>query len=201
MRFRVARVIAQRNAYQRHVANMFRLIGEDADTAARNAERVLAIETDLAKASLERVRRRDPRNLDHPFRRDELAGLTRNFAWDRYFASLGEPPTQRLNVGWPEFFRGFDALLAGHDMGSLKAYLRWHLLIATAQVLPKAFVAERFDFQGRTLGGAREERARWKRCVTQTNAALGEELGKVYVAGEFGARASFAGGRALNWTD
>jgi putative endopeptidase len=176
-----------RNAYRRHVANMFRLLGEGA-AADANADRVLAIETDLAKASLDRVKRRDPKNLDHKLRRDALAGLAPRFAWDDYLTAVGQGSIESLNVGWPDFFKGFDGVLAGYDVAALRAYLRWHLVNRAAPWLPKAFVAERFDFQDRILSGAREDRPRWKRCVEQTNWLIGEDLGRAYVAAAFGPR-------------
>jgi endothelin-converting enzyme/putative endopeptidase len=174
-----------RNAYRRHVANTFRLLGEGA-AADANADRVLAIETDLAKASLDRVKRRDPKNLDHKLRRDALAGLAPRFAWDDYLTAVGQGSIESLNVGWPDFFKGFDGVLAGYDVAALRAYLRWHLVNRAAPWLPKAFVAERFDFQDRILSGAREDRPRWKRCVEQTNWLIGEDLGRAYVAAAFG---------------
>jgi putative endopeptidase len=175
-----------RNAYRRHVANMFKLLGEEPAAAERDADGVLAIETDLAKASLDRVKRRNPKNLDHKLPRAELAALAPRFAWDDYLAEVGQGSFESLNVGWPDFFKGFDGVLADADLAALKAYLRWHLVSAAAPSLPKAFVAERFDFQGRILGGAKEDRPRWKRCVEQTNRLLGEDLGRAYVAAAFG---------------
>jgi putative endopeptidase len=175
-----------RNAYRRHIANMFALLGEEPAAAAAHADRVLAIETDLAKASLDRVKRRDPKNLDHKLGRDQLAALAPRFAWNDYLAAVGQGAIESLNVGWPDFFKGFEGVLDGYDVAALKAYLRWHLVNGAAPSLPKAFVAERFDFEDRILTGAREDRPRWKRCVEQTNYLLGEDLGRAYVAAAFG---------------
>jgi endothelin-converting enzyme/putative endopeptidase len=177
--------IELRNAYRRHVANMLRLLGEPGDVAEKNAGVVVALETDLAKASLDRVKRRDPRNLDHKLSRADLAGLAPRFAWDDYFSAVGQGGIDSLNVGWPDFLKGFDAVLGRYDVAALKTYLRWHLVSRAAQWLPKAFVAERFAFQGRMLTGAQEDRPRWKRCVQQVNWMIGEDLGRAYVAAAF----------------
>jgi len=174
-----------RNAYRRHVANMLRLLGEPTDVADKNADVVLALETDLAKASLDRVKRRDPKNLDHKLSRSDLTGLAPRFAWDDYFSAVGQGGIDSLNVAWPDFLKGFDGVLGGYDVAALKTYLRWHLVNRAAQWLPKAFVAERFAFQGRILIGAQEDRPRWKRCVQQTNWMIGEDLGRAYVATAF----------------
>jgi putative endopeptidase len=180
-----AHSVELRNAYRRHVANMFELLGEQSEAADTHADLVLAIETELARASLDRVKRRDPKNLDHKLSRAELAALAPRFAWDDYLAAVGQGGIDSLNVSWPDFFKGFDGVLAGYEIPVLKIYLRWHLVNRAAQWLPKAFVAERFAFQGRVLTGAQEDRPRWKRCVEQINWMIGEDLGRAYVAAAF----------------
>jgi len=177
--------VATRKAYRQHVGNMFRLLGEPSDAADRNAESVLALEADLAKASLERVNRRDPKNLDHKLPRAELAALAPHFAWDDYFAAVGQGAIDQLNVGWPDFLKGFDGVLAGNDVPALKAYLRWQLVNRAAIWLPQVFVAERFAFERRVLSGAQEDQPRWKRCVQETTWLIGEDLGRAYVAAAF----------------
>jgi putative endopeptidase len=180
-----AKSVELRAAYLRHVANMFRLAGDDEAAAALNADQVMAVETALAKASLDRVGRRDPKNLDHPFARQELTALTAHFDWNRYLADVGTGSVDLLNVGWPDFFTGLDTVFAENNMPALRNYLRWHLLNRMAGLLPKAFVDENFAFFGRTLTGAKVIRARWKRCVEGVGRSLGEELGKAYVDAYF----------------
>ena len=174
-----------RNAYRRHVANMLRLLGEPAEAADRDADVVLALETDLAKASLDRVKRRDPKNLDHKLPRAELAALAPRFAWDDYLSAVGQAAIDKLNVAWPDFLKGFDGVLGSYDAAALRSYLRWQLVNRAALWLPKAFVEERFAFQGRILTGAKEDRPRWKRCIEQINWLIGEDLGRAYVAAVF----------------
>src|SRR5262249_7639097 len=107
------------------------------------------------------------------------------FAWNDYLSAVGQGGIEFLNVAWPDFLKGFDGVLGGHDVAALKTYLRWHLVSRAAQWLPQAFVAERFAFQGRILAGAQEARPRWKRCVQQVNWMIGEDLGRAYVATAF----------------
>jgi putative endopeptidase len=174
-----------RQKYRRHVANMFELIGEVPQIADTHADLVLAMEGELARASLDRVKRRDPKNLDHKLSRAELAALAPRFAWDDYFAAVGQGGVDSLNVASPDFVKGFNEVLINYEVPVLKFYLRWHLISRAAQWLPKAFVAERFSFQGRVLTGAQEDRPRWKRCVQQINWMMGEDLGRAYVASAF----------------
>ena len=77
------------------------------------------------------------------------------------------------------------ALIRSEPLTTWKAYLRWHLISAAAPALPKRFVDENFDFNGKTLAGVPELRTRWKRCVAQTDAGIGMALGHLYVNEHF----------------
>ena len=182
-----ARFADVRKQYPPHVQKMFELLGEPQDAAARDAQTVLDIETALAKASLDRVKRRDPANLDHKMIRRELAALAPHFDWNAYFTATGAPAFTEINVGWPDFFKGVDELLQARSLDDWKAYLRWHTVHDKAPLLPKAFVDENFNFFDKTLNGTKELRPRWKRCVELTNRQLGEALGQRYVEATFGA--------------
>src|SRR5687768_11353067 len=176
-----------RKQYVPHIARMFELAGDTRDAALQAARDVMDIETALARASLERVKRRDPANRYHPMPKTELAGLAPAFGWDAYFAAVAAPPVRSLNVTWPDFFKGMQAVVADKEIGALKRYLRWHALHYAAPLLPAAFVNEDFAFYGKTLTGAKELRPRWKRCVQLVDAHLGEALGQRYVEATFGA--------------
>ena len=99
--------------------------------------------------------------------------------------AIGSPRVSELNNATPDFFPALLEAVGSTDLETLKAYMRYHLLTTVASRLPKALDAENFDFYGRKLNGQPEQRARWKRCSNAVNAALGEALGKVYVAQYF----------------
>ena len=160
---------------------MLVLAGEKPETAAASVKAIMAIETALAKASLDRVSRRDPARLYHDLTLAELGKLSPAFDWNRYLVTRKAPKFNALNVAVPEFVKGFNDVIANTELGDIKTYLRWRLLSTTASMLPKAFVDEQFKFFGKTLTGATELRPRWKRCVRFTNSDLGEALGKAYV--------------------
>src|SRR5688572_2394297 len=153
-----ARFADVRKQYAPHVARMFELAGESKEAALQAARDVLEIETALARASLERVKRRDPANRYHPMPKSDLAALAPGFGWDAYFAAVAAPPVRSLNVTWPDFFKGLEAVLAQKEVRPLKNYLRWHALHTAAPLLPAAFVNEDFAFYGKTLTGAKELR-------------------------------------------
>jgi putative endopeptidase len=175
-----------RNQYVRHVANMMRLLGESEANAEHDAEKVMEIETALAKVSMDVTSQRDPNNVYHMMPASELATLAPSVAWNQFFVATGLPPVAELNVANPEFLKGLNRLIGSTDLDTIKTYLRWQLIKATpGDVLPEALDDEKFDFYGRKLRGQPEQRPRWKRCVSATDAALGEALGEVYVRQEF----------------
>ena len=141
----------------------------------------MELETALAKASLDRVRRRNPDNTYHKMTVDELALLTPDFGWKQYITSVGIPPVESLNVAVPDFMKALNGAVADTSLGDLKTYLRWHVLLANANLLPRAFEDENFRFYEHVLRGTKEMPPRWKQCVRSTDRALGEALGREFV--------------------
>jgi endothelin-converting enzyme/putative endopeptidase len=177
--------VALRKDYLSHIARMLVLAGEDQHTAEHGADAVLAIETSLAKGALDRVARRDPQKTYHKLARAELDSLTPRFAWTGYFAGVGAPPLDTVDVAETKFLQTVDSVVAGTSLDDLKTYLRWHLISDAAPWLSKVFVDENFAFYGTRLTGEKENKPRWKRCVGAVDDALGEDLGRAYVAEAF----------------
>jgi putative endopeptidase len=174
-----------RDEYQKHVAKMFELAGDQADKAAEEGKTIFAMEKKLAEASKTRIERRDPAANYHKLTRTELGELTPHFNWNRYLKNRGIPEVQLVNVGQPDFFKTFDAMIASVPLGDWKTYLRWHALNSFATVLSSPFEQEDFNFNGRVLSGTKELQPRWKRCVQGTDNVLGEALGQFYVEKTF----------------
>jgi endothelin-converting enzyme/putative endopeptidase len=175
-----------RQQYVQHVTKMLKLMGEADAQAASDAQKIMTLETALAKVSMDITSQRDPKNVYHPMPASQLAGLAPEIAWQEFFERTGTPAFTDLNVTNPEFFRGLNSLLQSTDLETIKTYLRWQLVQGTpSYALPEAMDEETFDFYGRDLSGQPQQRARWKRCVQATNGALGEALGEVYVKENF----------------
>ncbi|MGC1620281.1 MAG: M13 family metallopeptidase [Candidatus Acidiferrum sp.] len=170
-----------RDAYVKHVAKMFELLGDSPEAAAPEAATVLDIETHLAEASMKNTDLRDPEKTYHRMKLADLQAMTPGFNWESYFRAIGHPELKEINVGQPDFFKALDSKLTATPLADWKTYYRWHLLNASASALPEKFVDEEFEFRGRTLTGAKEIQPRWKRCTQATDRALGEALGQVYV--------------------
>ena len=182
-----AKSVETRQKYVEHVQKMFELAGDKPEAAAAEANAVLAVETGLAQASMDRTARRDPKNRDHKMTVAEIAGAAPNFDLARYFADNGSPKFTSLNVGNPEFFKQVNAELDKVSLGDWKTYLRWRTINDYAPLLTQAFVNEDFQFNGKFMSGQQEIAPRWKRCVRSTDEALGMALGKLYVDRTFGA--------------
>ena len=164
-----------------HVQKMFELLGDKPDAAAAEAATVMRIETALAKGSMTRVERRDPKNLDHKMTSVEFEKISPDFQWQVYFTKVGLPSLDSLNVASPGFFKVLNEEIAKENLAEWKVYLRWHLVHANAPFLSSALVNENFAFYGKTLRGQQELQPRWKRCTQNVDNDLGEALGQVYV--------------------
>ncbi|MGC9224377.1 MAG: M13 family metallopeptidase [Terracidiphilus sp.] len=175
-----------RQQYVAHVAAMLQLIGEPAAKAAAGAQKIMALETALAKVSMDVTSRRQPENIYHLLPVARLSEMTPAIDWPKLFSDTGEPGIADLNVTDPDFFRGLQTVLESTDLDTIKTYLRWQLINSVPEyALPKALSEEDFKFNSHELAGQPEQRARWKRCVAATDGALGEALGQVYVAQNF----------------
>jgi len=171
--------------YERHVARMLGLVGVEAGEAAADAAAIVAFETALAEASRPAPEMRQIDKLYHKIDRKGLKELTPELPWDDYFEALGYPQVTDINVATPEFFEALQKEMLAADPAVLRAYLTWHLVDETANLLASEFVDANFDFFGRQLSGQEELEPRWKRCVSATENALGEVVGRLYVERRF----------------
>jgi putative endopeptidase len=170
-----------RQKYVAHMQRMFVLLGDAPDAAQRQAVRVMAIETALAQASLTRVQRRDPHNLDHKMDLARLQALSPGFDWGVYLKGLGLGAQNVFNVSQPAFYKELENQLQAASVDDIKAYLRWHTVHSAAPFLSQAFVNEDFEFFGKTLRGTPQLRPRWQRCERLVDDQLGEALGQEFV--------------------
>ena len=178
-----------RGKYLAHLTRMFGLLGDPVPTAARNAQTVMRLETRLARASMTRTETDDPVATYHKMSRTMLAKRAPGFSWDAYFRALGLEGAGPLLVRQPAFFKELGRMAQGVPLPEWKTYLRWHLLRATAGYLSSPFEREAFAFNGTILEGTPALPPRWKRVLAETDAALGEVLGKLYVERAFSPQA------------
>ena len=173
-------------SYEEHVAAVLEASGIAADRAAADAAIVLAIETELARASLTPVELRDEAANYH---KDGFAALEKQskpLAWKAYFAAAKLPMTKQLNIRTPSFFKASAKLVASREIADLRAYLRWSVLHASAADLDRRFIALDFEFT-RLVAGVEKPPPQWKRCANAVMWALPDAIGQRYVERSFSA--------------
>jgi len=170
-----------RAKYVAHLGRMFQLMGNSPDVASKKADAVMAIETALARGSMDVVSRRDPNKMYHMTTLGELNALSPSFDWAKFFTGAGAPAIASLNVDVPDFIKVFESVLTGNTLEDLKTYLISHLVTDLAGNLPLRFQEENFDFYGKTLSGTKQMPVRWKTCVDQVDNQLPDALGQKFV--------------------
>ena len=174
-----------REKYVAYLAKLFGL-GEHPDPPAAAAT-VLAIDTRMAAGHWERAETRDVQKTYNLMTKAELLELCPAFDWDAYVTNLGgrEETLAEVCVRQPSYFSHLSTVLDEIPLADWREWLLAHVLRAAAAYLTDDFVETNFDFYGRTLNGTPELRARWKRGVALVEGAMGEAVGKEYVARHF----------------
>ena len=182
-----ARSTMLRVEYAVHLERMFGLLGDAPDLARSNAAAVLALETDMARASRKLEALRDPQKNYRAYTVDALGKLTPSIGWREFLQDGQITGVQRVIVGQPEFFAQIEKLLANRPLQTWKTYLRWQLAHAYAYEAGGAFEAETFRFFDTVMNGTKEQRPRWKRMLDEEEKYLGDALGELYVKSYFSA--------------
>jgi putative endopeptidase len=167
--------------YRAHLQKMFALAGESDAQARADTGTVIELETAMAKAQMDNVKRRDPKNINNKMTLTQVRELTPSIDWVVYLKAVKAPASDHYIVTSPDFFRAEEKLLQEHPLEHWKAYMRWEVIHRSAPYLNKAMVDENFDFFARTLAGAEQQQPRWRRCVRAADRDLGEALGQAYV--------------------
>lgn len=170
-----------RDSYLAHIQNMFTLLGiQNAHT-----DTIVRIETILAKASMTAVELRDVESQYNVYDLAALFELSPKITWNAYLAEIGAGVPETIIVCQPAFFKELTGVLEALPLDDIKTYCVWHVIRSYAFALSDDFVTEHFNFYGKTLTGAEELKPRWKRCVAVIDGAMGEAIGKEYVARHF----------------
>ena len=170
-----------REKYLEFVADMMGFIGYQEAEAKKAARDILALETQLAEASMDNVERRDPEKTYNKFSLQALNNHTPHYDWPAYFQQLGVGAPDSVIVGQPDFLKKVDQIIAGNELSSIKNYLKWNVINEAAAYLNHEVVNRNFEFYGKVLQGTEEMRPRWKRALSSTNNAVGFAVGKLYV--------------------
>jgi putative endopeptidase len=174
---------AKKAAYETYVQQILTMIGWE--HPAENAKAIVDFENQLAEASWSRAERRDRDKTYNPTTFAQLQAMTPGFDWKRYLAGTELPATDRFILTTNTAFPKFAKIYSGTPLDTLKAWQAFHVADSAAPYLSKRFADAAFEFHNKTLAGQPEQRPRWKRAVAFTNGAVGESVGRVYVARYF----------------
>ena len=177
-----------REQYTEHIARMLELAGlATSDDSRGRAEKIVALETRIAAAHWDVVARRDADKTYNPVTWGELPTLAPGFPWHDWAREVGgtEETFGRLVAMQPDFLTAVADLWATEPLETWTEWLRWRVVTSRAPYLTSDLVDENFRFFGTAMSGTEEIKARWKRGVAAVEAALGEEVGKEYVARHF----------------
>jgi endothelin-converting enzyme/putative endopeptidase len=175
-----AKYDAIRAAYRAYVTHIQELAGVP-DAAAR-ADRIIALETKIAKVMWTPEQSRDAKATDNPMSIAELEAYAPGFAWKSFLASLKLQDQNRVILNQKSAIRDEAKLVQSVPLSTWKEWLTYRFVSDHATYLPAAFDQARFDFYSKTLRDIPTQRDRWKRGVDMVNGALGEGVGQFYVA-------------------
>jgi putative endopeptidase len=179
------RMAELRKAYEGYVARLLELSG-DADAAAK-AARIVALETKIARAHATQEETNDVEKGANAWKQADLAARAPGMDWTAFLDAAGLSAQQDFIVWQPRAVAGLSKLVAGEPLDAWKDYLAFHALDEAAPYLPKAFADAHFAFHGTAMSGTPQQSERWKRAVNETNNAIGEAVGKIYVERHFDA--------------
>ncbi|MBA3504115.1 MAG: M13 family metallopeptidase [Myxococcota bacterium] len=172
-----------RDGYKKYIAAMLTLIGTP--DAEKRAAAIYALEEKIALTHWTKVQNRDPVKSYNKLSLAQLAKLAPGVDWKTWLEGTGLAQVTHINVNQPSAIAGISKLVASQPVDVWKDYLTLQLLTATAPYLPKAFVDARFEMYGKVLSGTPQNKERWKRAVDEVEGAMGEAVGKIYVAQHF----------------
>ncbi len=179
-----------KTAYEGYVASMLVEIGHKPEAAKAEAAAVVALETELAKVSKDKVARRDPKSMYNRIEKAGVAKAAPSFDWTGYWKALNLS-ADGVTVGAPDFFVGLEAQIKATKPEVWRNYLTMQLLSRAADMLTKKLEETQFKFYA-ALTGQAEIQARWKRCASKTDGALGDLLGQVFVRDRFAGQSKSA---------
>jgi putative endopeptidase len=169
-----------RNAYPAFITHVLILSGIDSLQAAGKATNIITLETKLAKASRKLEDLRDPYANYHKMSVAGLKKLSPGIDWPAVMAGIGVKHVDSVIVMQPEFLKELDKVVSTEKIQTLKDYLTFHLLQSFAPDLNNAYADANFDFYGKLIRGAKEQRPRWKRVLDAEEDAIGEALGQLF---------------------
>ena len=170
-------------AYPGYITQLLTLAG--IDDASNKAAAIVQLETKIAEQQWSAIQNRDLDKIYNPSSLADLKKITSAIDWAPLLGDLGIAELEKVIIEQPSYFAGLGQLIEQESLQTWKDYLILRVLSSHAAYLPQPYVDANFDFYGRVIGGKEKQKERWRRGVDVTNGAMGELIGRVYVARHF----------------
>jgi putative endopeptidase len=172
-----------REAYKKHIVNMFQLFGFKKGAAEKKMKNILKIETALAKVSKSRTELRDPIANYHKMTLKEFDANYPHFQLEKQMNAKGIKTEyiQEMVVGQPEFMAAADKIFAEMTAAEYRDVMEWGLIDSATGYLNDDVRAENFEFYGKVFSGRQQDHPLWRRATNQVQGVMGEALGRIYV--------------------
>ncbi|MEQ3663577.1 M13 family metallopeptidase [Olleya sp.] len=179
----------KREKYVAHITRMFQYLGDDEAIAKTQAEQILAFETRLEEAKMDKVDRRDARKRYNPRSIAEVQKMVPAVNWKNFISGIGVKQLDTVIIGDLGYFNRLQEVLADGNVSDWKAYLKWQTFNSAAGYLSTDIETANWEFYGKELNGSKAQRPREERALGALNGTVGEALGKLYVDKKFPAEA------------
>jgi putative endopeptidase len=175
----------KRQKYIAHIARMLQYFGDSEEVAKANADKIFQYEYNLAEPRLTKEESRDTRKLYNPKTIGELSEITPSINWGNYFEGIGVTDIDKVIVMQPQYMEAVEKILTSSSIEDVKLYLRWTAIDRAAGKLSDEIEIANWEFYGKELTGAKQQRPRDERALSSINGVIGEALGKLYVDKKF----------------
>ncbi|MEM9681056.1 MAG: M13 family metallopeptidase [Bacteroidota bacterium] len=175
-----------REKYVAHVARMLQFIEYSEADAKAAAEKILALETQLAEPRLDKVQSRDIRNFNNPTALADLQAMTPAMNWEKFIDDMGiEKELDTVLVMQPKYMKALNEFLSTTSIDDIKTLMTWSTLNNAAGFLTTEMEKANWDFYSKTLRGSKAQRPANERALGTVNGSVGEAVGQLYVQAKF----------------
>ncbi|WP_452232915.1 M13 family metallopeptidase [Lacinutrix sp. MEBiC02595] len=175
----------KREKYVAHITRMLQYLGDSEADANAQANQILAFETRLEEAKMDKVDRRDARKRYNPRSIAEVQKMVPAVNWKNFLSGIGVKELDTVIIGDLGYFNRLQEVLAEGNVSDWKAYLKWDVFNGAAGLLSTDIETANWEFYGKELNGSKAQRARDERALGSLNGTIGEALGKLYVDKKF----------------
>ena len=175
-----------RQEYKKHIVRMLQMLGDSKEAATAASEKILELETQLAEPRLNKVERRDARNLNNPRTVTEADAILSTIDLKKMIKDVGATkPFDTLFITQLDYTKTLNSFLKKTPIADLKTLIRWDTFNSAAGRLSTEIEKADWDFYSKYLRGAEKQRPADERALATVNGSVGEALGQLYVDAKF----------------